>query len=383
MRRVLHISSLLILVFSLCIAEELQNIALYNFTSSKIPSNDRVAYELANKLQSDLVDLMKKDFQRNNNFYFIPTKQLNREMQKTQSLLLQNIQSHLKSDIITVATNDKIEGIIKSASKNRLSDIQLDVISDSLMIFISKMTKEVTKDMIMSNIIELNQPQNITMRDFFNFISISTETSIRKNTLSSFIASSSNKFEVDVIAVGEYEIDSKRIKVDFYIYDYRTLDFLSKVTAENAVDKVHILIKDLEFKLLKQMGANLDDDLAKAEIIDYNIDNFNKSDNSLYLSRFFSADDIQELKIRFQFNDDYDLISYYYKSLFESLMNTKNKIPFYLKFYNNDSLYPLKKINSVDMNSVNVSFSKTKGIDLISDGSIDYTNIQGIKFGKD
>ena len=57
--------------------------------------------------------------------------------------------------------------------------------------------------------------------------------------------------------------------------------------------------------------------------------------------------------------------------------------PFYLKFYNNDSLYPLKKINSVDMNSVNVSFSKTKGIDLISDGSIDYTNIQGIKFGKD
>ena len=81
MRRVLHISSLLILVFSLCIAEELQNIALYNFTSSKIPSNDRVVYELANKFQSDLVDLMKKDFQRNNNFHFIPTKQLNREMQ--------------------------------------------------------------------------------------------------------------------------------------------------------------------------------------------------------------------------------------------------------------------------------------------------------------
>ncbi len=383
MKRVLYISLCLILVVSFCVAEGPQNIALYNFSSSKIPLNDRIASDLANKLQNDLVDLMKKDFQDNENFYFIPTKQLNREMQKTQSLLLQKIKSHLKSDIITLITSNEIESIIKSASKNRLSDIQLDVISDSLMIFISKTTKEVAKDMIMSNVIEVNQPQDITMKDFFNFINNSTEKSIKKNTLSSFIASSSDKFEVDIIVVGEYEINSKEIKVNLYIYDYRTLDFLSKITAENSIDKPHILIKDLEFKLLKQMGANLDDDLNKSQIIDYNFDNFDKSDNSLYLSKFFSTDDIQELKIRFQFNDDYDLINYYYSSFFNSLMNTKAKIPFYLKFYNNDSLYPLKGINSVGTTSFDVSFSKTKGVNLISDGSIDYTNIQGIKFGKD
>ena len=58
------------------------------------------------------------------------------------------------------------------------------------------------------------------------------------------------------------------------------------------------------------------------------------------------------------------------------------KIPFYLKFYGNDSLYPVKKINSIGDLSLDASFSKSKDIQMISDGNINYVDIQGIKFGK-
>ena len=53
---------------------------------------------------------------------------------------------------------------------------------------------------------------------------------------------------------------------------------------------------------------------------------------------------------------------------------------FYLKFYNNDSFYPLYTINSVGDTSFDVSFPKTEQKVAISDGNINYLNIQGIEF---
>ena len=93
------------------------------------------------------------------------------------------------------------------------------------------------------------------------------------------------------------EINEKQIKVDFYVYDYNTLNFIGKISAESSIDKVHILIKDLEFKLLNKLGIPLSDDIIKAQLCKYNTDNFSKSDNSLYLSKSFSTEDIKELKI--------------------------------------------------------------------------------------
>ena len=178
----------------------------------------------------------------------------------------------------------------------------------------------------------------------------------------------------------EYETNEKQIKVDFYVYDYNTLNFIGKISAESSIDKVHILIKDLEFKLLNKLGIPLSDDIIKAQLCKYNTDNFSKSDNSLYLSKSFSTEDIKELKIRFQIDEDFNLINYYYKSLFQALMN--GNIPFYLKFYNNDSFYPLYTINSVGDNSFDVSFPKTEQKVAISDGNISYANIQSIEFRK-
>tara|TARA_Y100001970_G_C14139815_1_gene806436 strand:- start:144 stop:1307 length:1164 start_codon:yes stop_codon:yes gene_type:complete len=387
MSSVIYIRLLVAFMIAFCMGESSRSIALYNFTMGEFPANDRIAYELSKGIQKNLVDLIKHDFYPINDFYFIPTKQLDREIRKTRSLLLERTKSHLQSNIITVITNKEIESIIQSISKQRLSHTQLNTISDSLMFFISDMTREITKEMIMSNIVTSDQPTEITMQDFFNFINNTTEQSIGKNTLSSFIASSAAKFDVDIIMIGEYKIDSKRATVNFYMYDYKTFKFINKISAQNSLDKIHILIKDLEFKLLKELGFNLDDrpgsdlDLVKAQLLNYNIDNFSKSDNLLYLSNFFSTEDIKELKMRFQFSDNFNMINYYYKSLFNSLMDTK--IPFYLKFYNNESLYPLKRINSVGETSFDVSFSKSNNTTAVSDGSIDYTNIQGIKFGKD
>tara|TARA_B100000959_G_C14488861_1_gene422407 strand:- start:330 stop:521 length:192 start_codon:yes stop_codon:yes gene_type:complete len=62
-------------------------------------------------------------------------------------------------------------------------------------------------------------------------------------------------------------------------------------------------------------------------------------------------------------------------------MNTK--VPFYLKFYSNESYYPLQKINFVGDENVDISFPNSKEKTIISDGNINYLDIQGIKFGKD
>lgn len=378
MKKILLINLIASLFISICIANSARNIAFYNFSNAKIDANNQISNELSEKIQDNFIDIMKDDFKSIPNIYFIPTKSLDKEMSNVKKSLLRKIRSNLKTDIITIATPQKLENIIKSVSKNRLSDGQINLITDSLVISISKMTKDIAKDMILSNIIEINQPSEITMRDFYNFINSTTEKSISKSTLSNFITSSSKNFEVDAIVTGKYEINEKQIKVDFYVYDYKTLNFIGKISAESSIDKAHILIKDLEFKLLNKLSTPLLDNRMKAELCKYNVDNFSKSDNSLYLSKSFSTEDIKELKIRFQIDEDFNLINYYYTSLFQTLM--AGNIPFYLKFYNNDSFYPLYTINSVGDTSFDVSFPKTEQKVAISDGNINYVDIQGIEF---
>ena len=382
MKKILHINLIVSLFIAICVSNDFKNIAFYNFSSAMIDQDNRISDDLSEKIRNSFIDLIKDDFQSIQGLHFIPTKTLDKEINRVRSLLLQKIKSHLEEDITTVVTPKKLGDIIKEVSKDRFSNTQINIISDSLMIFISKMTKNLTKDMIMSNKIKIDEPSEITMRDFLNFIDNTTEGLIRKNTLSSFITSSSKKFEVDIIITGDYKIDKNQIKVNFYIYDYETLDFIGEVYGENSIDKAHVLIKDLEFKLLNKISVlHLNDDIMKAQLCKFNINNFSKSDNSLYLSNFFSTEDIKELKIRFQLSEDFNLISYYYKSLFESLMNTK--VPFYLKFYSNESYYPLQKINFVGDENVDISFPNSKEKTIISDGNINYLDIQGIKFGKD
>ena len=383
MKNILFINLIASLFISICIANTPRNIAFYNFSSADIDENNQISRELSKKIQDSFIDIIKDDFKSIPDMYFIPTKTLDREMSNIKASLLKKIRSNLKTDIITIATSQKLEKIIKSISKDRLSDAQINLITDSLIISISKMTKDITRDMILSNIIEVNQPLEITMRDFYNFINSTTEKSIRESTLSNFIASSNKKFTVDTIITGKYEINEKQIKVNFYLYDYKTLNFIDKISAESSIDKAHILIKDLEFKLLEKLAIYMFlDDTMKAQLCKYSIDNYSKSDNSLYLSSSFTTEDIKELKIRFQINQNFNLINYYYKSLFQLLMD--GNIPFYLKFYNNDSFYPLYTINSVNDASFDVSFPKTKQKVAVSDGNINYADIQGIEFrGKD
>ena len=87
MSSVIYIRLLVASMIVFCMAESPRSIALYNFTMGEVPANDRIAYKLSKGIQENLVDLIKHDFYPINDFYFIPTKQLDREIRKTRSLL--------------------------------------------------------------------------------------------------------------------------------------------------------------------------------------------------------------------------------------------------------------------------------------------------------
>ena len=140
---------------------------------TKIDQNNQISHELSEKIQDSFIDIMKDDFKSIPNIYFIPTKSLDREMSNVKRSLLRKIRSNLKTNIITIATPQKLENIIKSVSKNRLSDGQIDLITDSLVISISKMTKDIA-----IVVVPFSQTQHEAgnIRDYWRF----TPTCLRK-----------------------------------------------------------------------------------------------------------------------------------------------------------------------------------------------------------
>ena len=120
---------------------------------------------------------------------------------------------------------------------------------------------------------------------------------------------------------------------------------LGKVSAKNSIHNLNVLIKDLEFKLLYELGVLLDEQ-QKAQLCMYDVEQFSKKKQSLYLTSLFMSEDIKQLKYRMQFSDTYNLMNQYYVSLLSGLM--ENKISYDIKFYNDDYFYNIYATESVN-----------------------------------
>ena len=128
------------------------------------------------------------------------------------------------------------------------------------------------------------------------------------------IAALNKDFSTDVFVNSKYSIKDDIVTVYFYLYDLNDFNLISTITDQSYINNINVLIKELEFKLLSELGVYLNDS-EKAKLCMYDLGKFSKKDNSLYLSRLFMTEDIKQLKYKMQFSDDYDLISEYYISI--------------------------------------------------------------------
>ena len=398
MKKIFYTLAFLILAVSINKANSKKGIALYNFSEISFDEDNYHLGNLSNNIESSFIDLVKSDLSFVENLNFIPTKDLEKKLFNTQKTLLDNIENDLRENIIRNLSVDKLKSIISEASKNNLSESQTQFIADSLMISISSMTKNITKDMMTSNTVNPDEPSEISLRDLYQFINNSTKKSIDNGTYSHFIASTHETFDVDIIIIGKADINQNSMSTIFYIYDYSSLKLIDKITASNSIDKLHILVKDIEFKLIDKLGLEITDEY-KLKLCEFNSGLFSYDNYTLYFSEIFTSDDLKELKIRFQFEKDFDLFNRYYKSIFSGLVD-KN-IFYSVKFYDDDTFYQVYSTEGSSEKSVTLNFLNdiwvnrigiTNGISIGGEKikrnskietNIDYSSIQAIQFKKD
>ena len=372
-------------------------ISMFNFNNSSVDENDAEAGKLTKQISSDFINLMKSDMAFIEEVSFISTEELDRELIEVRSSLLKEVKKKLNSGIMDVIQKSDLSDIVRKVSGNNLNKLQLDALTDSLAVLVSNSTKDVARDMLLSNSSNDGQWGEITISDLEYFIENITQESIWKSTFSSMIASSKSNFDTDIFVNSTYKIDDGKITVNLDLYNFDDLNLFSTITAESYTSNINVLIKELEFKILMESDVLLKDS-QKAQMCMYDVSQFSKKNQSLYLSSLFMTEDIKNIKYKMQFRDDYDLISQYYISFISGLM--ENKISYDLKFYNDDSFYNVYSTESLNDStfSVNVlkdNWSNKIGISQNLHGSggvqreskmlieIDYRYVQGIQFKND
>ena len=386
----------IILLYSfICLGFSATKISLFNFNDAVFDKADKNAAVLSNKISDNFIDLMKHDMTFFDGANFIETKKLNKELIKVRKLLLAQLKKELEASIIDVIPRNKIKKIVNNVSEGNLNELQLESLTDSLIVLVSSSTKTIAKDMLLSNSKDMGKTGEITIADLNSFIENITHKSIWKSTFSSLMTSLRNDFNSDIAVTGRYNIDGNNLKIELYPYNLDDLEMLGVISSEGTIDNINVIIKDLEFKLLSKLGFLLEDD-QKAKLCLYDVSEFSKTDYSLYFSKIFLTEDIKELKYRMQFNDNFNLISEYYKVLAKGLM--ENKIRYNIKFYDDDSMYNVYSTESVNdstffVNVLNDNWTNKVGVSQnLHSGNmkpdskvvveIDYNVVQAIQFDK-
>ena len=361
MKRSVFIS---IVICSLSLASGPINVLLYNFNNYTIDNNNEIAVKIHDQMMHTFVDVMKSDMSFLDDINFIPTKRLEKQRTKTNSNLLDHISRHLKNNVAQFISEDKIRDILNSASDYNLSTKQIDVLIDSISTSSYLVTRDVTQRLMDINETTQGESGQIKTRDLYDYIKSSTSKTLNQSTVSSLISSANPDFNSDIIAVGKYSIMEGEIIVTIYLYKFSDFSFMGEVQARSAISQGHILIKDIEYKLLDKLEVVLDDN-QKASLSEFSVENFNKKYNYHYFSKLFHTSDIKEIKYRMQFSDEFRLTEYYYKSLFSGLM--EQNIDYSIKLYNNDMFYRVFSTDlvediSVYLNTLNSAWHSKMGV---------------------
>ncbi|MBV67764.1 MAG: hypothetical protein CMG26_05365 [Candidatus Marinimicrobia bacterium] len=394
MKNLIFILKLLLFTSLFGEAYSVSTISMFNFNNSSFDKNDTEAQKLSKQISSSLIDLMKHDMSFIEDVNFIPTNDLEEELISIRKSLIKEVKNKLNSDLMDIIPKSELSDIVKKISSNNLNDIQVEALTDSLAILVSSSAKNLTRKMLLSNSENEGQWGEISIDDLEKFIQNITHESVLESTFTSMIAASNKDFSTDVFVNTQYTIYDDMITVNLYLYNLDDFSLFSTITEQTYINNINVLIKQLEFKLISELGIYLNDS-EKAKLCMYDLSKFSKKDNSLYLSRMFMTEDIKKLKYKMQFSDDYDLISEYYIAIISGLM--ENDISYNLKFYNDDNFYNVYSTESSNDNAFSVNVLKENWSDKIgvsqnlhSTGGqrgqskmlidIDYRYVQAIQF---
>ena len=399
MNRIIYIINIFIFSLSIGHTESRLNVLLFNFNDSNVDLKNEVAVSISNQISDKFIDVMIADISFLKDINFVSSEQLDKQRIFVNKILLDEIKKDFQEHFANVVSRDRIIEIINKASSSNLNEIQINSLADSLISSVEKATKDITKKIMDINTTDDIAPIDITSRDLYHFINKTTAETLRQSTFSSLIASSNKEFNSDIVIVGKYSIIENEIQVILFLYNYSDFSLLDTISSRSSIRKANILIKDLEFKLLKKLGVLLDD-FGKETLCRYNAKHFSRTDYSLYFSNIFQRSDIKEMQYRLQLSDDYNLINNHYESFFNGLM--EEEIEFKIKFQGNDSYYRVFLIESVNNTSIFVNALKStwyaheeiRGQDL-SDHSkfrskdskmiieVNYDDIEAIYFSQD
>ena len=345
MKNIIYILNTFIISLCIIYAEDSINIAWFNFNNVEVDRNNEIYSDLSNQISNQFINIAKKDMEFIDRINFIPIKQLDREYKQISDKMIDIIIPLFKDNFYgSIDRNILIEQIKMISDKFTLA--QMDFLVDSTIAYVEKITRSITTDMMDFK----NGLSNADMNILNTLISQEIDKTLKKQTFPSFMASTIESFKADVIIIGEYSIIKDEININLHLYNPKDFSLIDSIYSKSFINKAHILIKDLEFKLLKKLKIDINQ-TEKEQLSQYDFNSFSKKYYSLYFSNIFESSDIKEIKYRLQIDDQYNFINSHYKTFFRGLF--ENKIGYMIKLYDNN-YYQVYSTESYNSSSVTI-----------------------------
>lgn len=345
MKNTAYILNILIMLVSSIYSQDMMNVAWFNFHHKDIDERNELIVDFSQQISDKFINIIKNDIMFIDNVNFISTKDLHKELKQTDEKIINAIIPSFKENFSgEINENILVEKI--SAISDRLTLGQINSLVDSMIIYIKQETKDLTIDMM-----DINGGLSSTeINVLHDLVDKKTNETLKKHILSSLVASSREDFQTDIIVTGKYSIIENEINVNLYLYNYDDFSLIDTIHSKSFINKIHILIKDLEFKLLTRLGIDLNE-TQKETLCKYDLDNFSKKYYSLYFSNIFESNDFKEIAYRLQIDNEYDFLNNHYKIFFTGLVN--QKIRYMIKLYDDDNYYNV--FSTISTNDYSVS----------------------------
>ncbi|SVE33796.1 uncharacterized protein METZ01_LOCUS486650, partial [marine metagenome] len=205
MKKIINILNIIFLASFFGLAQAGTTISLFDFNNASFDQENININNLSKQISSDFIHLMKNDMAFIDGIDFISTKELEKELLLVRKSLLNEVKQELNSGILDVIPRSNFSQIVNQVSKGNLNTIQLETLTDSLLFLVSNSTRDIAKDMLLSNSSNEGQSGEITISDLYNFIEKISYESIWKSTFSSLIASSKNDFNTDIAITSTFK----------------------------------------------------------------------------------------------------------------------------------------------------------------------------------
>ena len=351
MKNIIYILNTFIISLSIIYAEDSINIAWFNFNKVEVDRNNEIYSDLSNQISNQFINIAKKDMKFIDGINFIPTKQLDREYKQISDKMIDIIIPLFKDNFYGSIDRNILINQIKMIS-DKFTLAQMNFLVDSIIVYVEETTKSITTDMMDFK----NGLSNADINILNTLISQEIDKTLKKQTFLSFMVSAIESFKTDVIIIGEYLIIKDEININLQLYNSKDFSLIDSIYSKSFINKVHILIKDLEFKLLSKLGIDINQ-IEKEQLSQYDFNSFSKKYYSLYFSNIFESSDIKEIKYRLQIDDQYNFLNSHYKTFFRGLF--ENKIGYMIKLYDDDNYYQVYSTESYNSSSVTIDILRS------------------------